>query len=1391
MLTEYLEKRDIMIRRFSFGDIRKYLEKKNQLGILEAFDQLADAAMIFAPVFLGPQFLPLLELLDVKDRLVGLSKTVIGAIAEKVDEDYLGRSERLRTAYSLICYTAYFDTLSAYLPNDVLKKLIKQFKNDSALGESDGEDREEIAPKEFYTLIPYMDHITPFSQVQDLLLKMYIDASKHILGVVKQFNIYGKEKKKFNDISALLTDFIPQKAIERYKDQYLELATKFEDFGFYVQSLEFESLHNAAHQQEELLRKVDRNIVGIDFGLTNLSHFIQALPNKYVEMQSQEIVQDLENKYKAAINQPIIDDKEITPPDEPSQLKFPKIIDAFIPQSYKCLSYDPKLRLEESRTWEKIDRQDNLNLFFIKYLFSPDSIDYPLVILGHPGSGKSLLTKVLSAQLMSQSYTVVRIPLREVNAEATIDSLVEDQIKKEINRTLPSGGYGAFASQFKEKPIIIILDGYDELLQAKGDVFAGYLDRAKRFQADQKALQRPVRIILTSRITLIDKAIVPEGTTILRLLEFNEEQRNAWIRVWNNTNAGYFQSSMPPIAPFALPAAGKADEKSSNSIIELAEQPLLLLMLAIYDSEGNSLSELKNNLIRTSLYDSLIRRFVRRERSRYIADFNEKAPKEQEDIIDKEMDRLGVVAIAMFNRQKLFVHTDELQHDLGFFKLGGQTHNRASGKLKDSEALLGGFFFIHKSTAQDVSANSEQVDSTFEFLHNTFGEFLTANAILKNAVKETVSLDACRKTDVLRDMVKQKLNSPDGLDTGWFASLMFTPLYSRPVVLEMIQEHLQSIIEKHNISFDAFSENFELIITHQLKMILTSHTLPKIMLEDSGIRSDIPVLGLISIYTLNLVILASVIAKDGFTINEKAYLRKENSPSETKPWEKLAFLWKSWFSTENLTGLSVIFTARHDGDSVIVTCRKKFEAKSIKNPIDIRLSVNYTLGDLLGVGLAGLQSKKCFDVVGLSNREISTLLKDINIDICVSFLILQLNKLLWCTETPLHAKDYHEANELVREIIRNGSPNDVNPNTMINIFGTLKRTLDQNLLFLQTRETVFKYIGDCVHNIGVSGAMLSGFNIHSLLEKITSGNVGTHLAFGYRLFDKSDLYRRNIIFRSNDILGHSPTWYEHELLSQHNDFAILQNYDAIKKFLWEPVIPEKDKQRVIRRFISHYGGILAQTNPIVVTEIIVYYIANRVHDISYNLIDELLSHIIQVDLGFIDLDVFTNLLRIAADAPKVICERIEETIGILLKRTRGNSIVSIIYNAPEFLEAIVDSAPNLLRIISESIAHNQLPFFGEPEITYGRTKLISYISLLCKLSTPFYREKYKTLFDVVNSIIPDKVIQRCFQDEQYLKQLSIEDLNIAYKYFDQIKSKKTCTTIERLAKSIGQKTPSR
>lgn len=81
---------------------------------------------------------------------------------------------------------------------------------------------------------------------------------------------------------------------------------------------------------------------------------------------------------------------------------------------------------------------------------------------------------------MSKQFTAVRVPLREVNADAGIVFQIEEAIRQITNISVDS--WAKLSGAFKNNPPLVILDGYDELLQASGKVFASYLKDVQYFQ---------------------------------------------------------------------------------------------------------------------------------------------------------------------------------------------------------------------------------------------------------------------------------------------------------------------------------------------------------------------------------------------------------------------------------------------------------------------------------------------------------------------------------------------------------------------------------------------------------------------------------------------------------------------------------------------------------------------------------------------------------------------------------------------------------------------------------------------------------------------------------------------------------------------------------------------
>ncbi|NKE62036.1 hypothetical protein FXN61_36905 [Lentzea sp. PSKA42] len=203
---------------------------------------------------------------------------------------------------------------------------------------------------------------------------------------------------------------------------------------------------------------------------------------------------------------------------------------------------------------------------------------------------------------------------------------------------------------------------------------------------------------------------IPAGTDVVRLVPFTEDNISAWLKVWNASNVGYFKQQ--GIAPLAA--------ETVMAHHDLAVQPLLLLMLALYDAADNALQRHQDSLGRAGLYEKLLYRFASRE-------INKGAVPTSEDTrtpdrhVELELERLSVVAFAMFRRGAQWITASDLDDDLQ--ALLGATQPKPYGMrkpLSDADRIVGRFFFVQCAKA----IREEETLRTYEFLHATFGEYL-------------------------------------------------------------------------------------------------------------------------------------------------------------------------------------------------------------------------------------------------------------------------------------------------------------------------------------------------------------------------------------------------------------------------------------------------------------------------------------------------------------------------------------------------------------------------------------------------------------------------------------------------------------------------------------------
>jgi hypothetical protein len=209
---------------------------------------------------------------------------------------------------------------------------------------------------------------------------------------------------------------------------------------------------------------------------------------------------------------------------------------------------------------------------------------------------------------------------------------------------------------------------------------------------------------------------------------------------------------------------------------DLARQPLLLLMLALYDAGGNALQNAGRTFGTAQLYDRLLRDFALREVRRWHPD---RLDREIDGLVADELMRLSVVAFAMFNRGRQWVTERELDDDLSALGIEpvrpGRTEDFRS-PLTVGQEVVGRFFFIQRAQARQDG----QALQTYEFLHATFGEYLVAR-LLADLLTENAAQEASRI---------RRLGTGGGEDELLRALLGYQPLTARNTVLSFVADML-------------------------------------------------------------------------------------------------------------------------------------------------------------------------------------------------------------------------------------------------------------------------------------------------------------------------------------------------------------------------------------------------------------------------------------------------------------------------------------------------------------------------------------------------------------------------------------------------------------------------
>ncbi len=191
-------------------------------------------------------------------------------------------------------------------------------------------------------------------------------------------------------------------------------------------------------------------------------------------------------------------------------------------------------------------------------------------------------------------------------------------------------------------------------------------------------------MLVTSRIVVADRARFPAGTVVVRLSPFDDEQVRSWVDGWNRLNApGLAARGLKPL-----------DAEAVLAHRGLVDQPLLLLLLALYDGRANQLqNDDRGGLGRVELYERLLADFFERQVDKL---GGRRSDEQRAEEVAAEWRRLSAVAVAMLNRGSDVILEPQREADLRhLLSPGDWTPGPGEQPLTAAQLLVGRFFFVH------------------------------------------------------------------------------------------------------------------------------------------------------------------------------------------------------------------------------------------------------------------------------------------------------------------------------------------------------------------------------------------------------------------------------------------------------------------------------------------------------------------------------------------------------------------------------------------------------------------------------------------------------------------------------------------------------------------------
>ncbi|GAA2040836.1 hypothetical protein GCM10009839_48850 [Catenulispora yoronensis] len=660
---------------------RKWLERLSGLlgGALLTAGALSGGAAIVPAAVLG--------WIEPKNEAMELLGKTLDALPGRFRRTH-GRERRelIIAAHTTIVVAAYFEALQETMTAEDYRRLKLTDARKQQIAAS-------AISRLYQSETPSISTSFGLNTISFDLIRWYEILDSAIIHVSMSTGASGEARPQGKRIELTLT---------RYESHFLKLAATVPEFRIYMELSEHATTRAKLATFDELAEM-----------LTGHSSSLARVEQVLAEM-ALTTTTDLRERV-AAVNRAALDESiipESTARHYGRHLTFPKVRDIFVNPRYRFGITDEGSRLTDDEDWERRLVRDDLDLRLAAHIASVEASTQPLLVLGHPGAGKSLLTRVLAARLSQSGYTVVRVPLRYVGAHSPVSHQIEDALDRSTNSRVR---WPDLVDQSHDTVRVVILDGLDELLHQEQSGLYGYLRSVQEFQRNELTQKTPVVVIVTSRTVVADRVDVPIGTPVIKLEEFDDNQIGQWLNAWNEANAtGIATGAFRPL-----------DLKIAIEQRTLTAQPLLLMMMAVYVADPKS-PVIDEKISPADLYERLLTHFAEREAAKSTKSLS---PAEVKASVDLQLRHLSIAALGMLNRGRQDISAQELGKDLE--ALEGLTGDPAEA----GHRVLGKFFFVYVAEARFERPDAP--DRRYEFLHATFGEYLVARLVIETLVEAT------------------------------------------------------------------------------------------------------------------------------------------------------------------------------------------------------------------------------------------------------------------------------------------------------------------------------------------------------------------------------------------------------------------------------------------------------------------------------------------------------------------------------------------------------------------------------------------------------------------------------------------------------------------------------